>query len=60
MGKELKAWGVRRREIDMDKLALAYYMLARAIIEEQRATPTKGGRSESAKIPPEHGRREAA
>jgi hypothetical protein len=36
MNGSIKAWGVRRREIDKDKLALAYYMLAKAIIDEKR------------------------
>jgi ribosomal protein S6 len=34
--KEVRAWGVRRRKVDINQLALAYYLLARIRIEEQR------------------------
>lgn len=34
--KEIRAWGIRRREVDINQLALAYYLLARIRIEEQR------------------------
>ena len=34
--KEIRAWGIRRREVDMHQLALAYYLLARIRIEERR------------------------
>jgi hypothetical protein len=35
-GKEIRAWGIRHREVDINQLALAYYLLARIRIEEQR------------------------
>lgn len=34
--KEIRAWGIRRRQVDISQLALAYYLLARVRIEEQR------------------------
>ncbi len=34
--KEIRAWGIRRREVDINQLALAYYLLARVRLEEQR------------------------
>lgn len=60
MGKDIQAWGIRRREIDMDKLALAYYMLARAIIEEQKETDPKHQETEPTMTTDVQRRREAA
>ena len=34
--KEVRAWGVRRTEVDNNQLALAYYLLARRRIEQTR------------------------
>lgn len=34
--KEVRAWGIRREDVDVHQLALAYYLLARKRIEEQR------------------------
>jgi hypothetical protein len=34
--KEIRAWGIRRREVDINQLALAYYLLARRRIDAQR------------------------
>lgn len=34
--KEVRAWAVRRRQVDIHQLALAYYLLARIRIERQR------------------------
>ena len=34
--KEIRTWGIRRREVDINQLALAYYLLARIRIDEQR------------------------
>jgi ribosomal protein S6 len=34
--KEIRAWGIRRHTVDINQLALAYYLLARIRIEEQR------------------------
>jgi hypothetical protein len=43
--KEIRAWGIRRRQVDINQLALAYYLLARIRIEQQRqvANPTATG-----------------
>jgi hypothetical protein len=38
MAKQVKAWGIRRREVDIHQLALAYYLLARIRIDQQRQT----------------------
>ena len=49
--KEIHAWGIRRREVDIHQLALAYYLLARQRIEQRRQEtgPTnKVGQDESA------------
>ena len=35
---QLRAWGIKRKTIDVDKLALAYYLLAKAIVEDERQT----------------------
>jgi len=34
--KEIRAWGIRRRSVDINQLALAYYLLARIRVEQQR------------------------
>jgi hypothetical protein len=34
--KEIRAWGIRRKEVDINQLALAYYLLARRRIEQKR------------------------
>lgn len=34
--KEVRAWGIRRRQVDINQLALAYYLLARIRLEQQR------------------------
>lgn len=41
--KEIRAWGIRRREVDINQLALAYYLLARRRIEAQRSTDQFSG-----------------
>jgi hypothetical protein len=41
MRGDIEAWGLRRKQVDMDKLALAYYLLARSIIEEQKTDNNK-------------------
>lgn len=33
--REVRAWGIRRKEVDINQLALAYYLLARRRIDEQ-------------------------
>lgn len=33
--KEVRAWGIRRKDVDINQLALAYYLLARRRIEER-------------------------
>lgn len=40
--KEIRAWGIRRREVDIHQLALAYYLLARIRIDEQRRSQSEG------------------
>ena len=35
--KEIHAWAIRRREVDMTQLALAYYLLAKRRIEQRKA-----------------------
>ena len=40
--KEIRAWGIRRREVDINQLALAYYLLARRRIETQRQSDVPG------------------
>jgi ribosomal protein S6 len=45
-GKEIRAWGVRRRTVDINQLALAYYLLARIRIEEQRQLETDAAASD--------------
>lgn len=41
MEHKIKAWGVKRKEVDIEKLALAYYLVARFIVEERRAKSSK-------------------
>jgi len=40
---EHKVWaqGVRRKEIDLEKLALAYYLVARSLIDKRQAKATE-------------------
>ncbi len=33
--KQIRAWGIRRKEVDTNQLALVYYLLARRRIEER-------------------------
>lgn len=46
--KEIRAWGIRRREVDINQLALAYYLLARTRIEQQRAADAASARESDA------------
>ena len=48
--KDIKAWGVRRKEVDISQLALAYYLLARRRIQQQRQAErlTEDGRDSEA------------
>jgi ribosomal protein S6 len=46
--KEIRAWGVRRHEVDINQLALAYYLLARIRIEEQRQSAVSAATSDDA------------
>lgn len=34
--KEIRVWGMKRAEVDVHQLALAYYLLARRRIEQRR------------------------
>ncbi len=34
--KEIHAWGIKRKDVDINQLALAYYLLARRRIEQKR------------------------
>jgi hypothetical protein len=34
--KQIRAWAVRRKQVDIEQLALAYYLLARIRIEHQK------------------------
>lgn len=34
--KQVQAWGIKRREVDINQLALAYYLLARRRIEQHK------------------------
>ena len=49
--KEIRAWGIRRHTVDINQLALAYYLLARIRIEEQRQAPN-GDAAEVARAEP--------
>jgi hypothetical protein len=51
--KEIRAWGIRRREVDINQLALAYYLLARRRIEAQRQSDVPNiDRDGAATLPP--------
>ncbi len=52
--KEIRAWGIRRRKVDINQLALAYYLLARIRIEEQRQSAVSAATSDDA-APPDTG-----
>lgn len=45
--KEIRAWGIRRREVDINQLALAYYLLARIRIEQQRHAESDASAAEA-------------
>jgi hypothetical protein len=50
--KEMRVWGIRRREVDINQLALAYYLLARIRIEEQRRTADSSATSDDTEAEP--------
>jgi ribosomal protein S6 len=50
--KEIRAWGIRRREVDINQLALAYYLLARIRIEEQRQSASNAAATDAWAEPP--------
>jgi ribosomal protein S6 len=50
--KEIRAWGIRRREVDINQLALAYYLLARIRIEEQRQSAASSTTSDDTEAKP--------
>lgn len=46
--KEIRAWGIRRHKVDINQLALAYYLLARIRIEEQQNVDSQTGAGDAA------------
>lgn len=53
--KEVRAWGIRRREVDIHQLALAYYLLARIRIEQQRESSVEASHDTATPGPLDNG-----
>jgi hypothetical protein len=46
MEHKVKAEGIRRREVDLEKLALAYYFVARSIVAKAATTANESAADE--------------